>query len=91
MPSPTKAYAALREALVDAKPSCAGDDRFTSETANAADLAPLCRSCPVFDACHALAVSSDRPPVWGVLAGIARRHSNPMLGTGPGRVAEIYG
>lgn len=90
MPSPTKAYAALREALRDTVPSCQGDDRFTSENSDAADLAPLCQSCPVFDACYALAMSSDRPPVWGVIAGIARRHSNPVLGTGPGRVAEIY-
>lgn len=89
MASASKAYAALKEAMVDAKPSCAGDSRFTSETADPADLAPLCRSCPIFAACHALAMSSDRPPVWGVLAGIARRHSNPMLGTGPGRAAEI--
>lgn len=92
MPSATKAYADLREAMCDSVPSCRGDDRFTSETADPAPLAKICRACPLFTQCRALAMASHTGPVFGILGGLVRRPDNPRTGAGPRRVLDgIYG
>lgn len=87
-----RAYADLREAMRDNVPSCLGDDRFTSETADTEPLARICRACPLYSQCRALAMSSNKGPIFGVLGGLVRRPGNPSTGAGPRRVLDgIYG
>lgn len=92
MPSASKAYADLREAMRVTVPSCLGDDRFTSETADPAPLVMVCVRCPLYQQCRALAEASNRGPVWGVVGGLVRRPDAPSTGAGPRKkVGGIYG
>lgn len=88
MPTATKAYADLREAMRDTVPSCQGDDRFTSETADPAPLAMICARCPLIEQCRALAMASNTGPVWGVLGGLVRRATPLVRERGSRRVVE---
>lgn len=89
MASASKAYAALREAMRETVPSCLGDDRFTSETADPAPLIKVCARCPLFDPCRTLALASNQGPVWGVVGGLVRRGSIPVRERGSRRVVQI--
>lgn len=75
--SAAEAYAALQRAMRHADPACSGDDRFTAEDAPLEPLSAICATCPLFEQCEAVAMSSQTPPAWGVLAGRIRRGSNP--------------
>lgn len=72
-----EAYAALRRAMRSADPACAGDPRFTEESAELEPLAAICNMCAIFEQCEAVAMSSQTPPVWGIVAGRIRRGGNP--------------
>lgn len=89
MPSATKAYVNLREAMRDAVPSCLGDTRFTSETADPVPLAMICAKCPLFSQCRTLAEASHTGPIFGVLGGLVRRGSIPVRERGSRRVVQI--
>lgn len=92
MPNATEAYAALRNAMRDTVPSCLGDARFTSETADPAPLARICARCPLYQQCQALATASHKGPVFGVVGGLVRRPQNPSSGAGAGKKPDgIYG
>jgi hypothetical protein len=92
MPSATKAYAALTEAMHESVPSCLGDDRFTSEDADPVPLIKVCAGCPLYAQCRALTVASNCGPVWGVVGGLVRRPDNPSTGSGPQKKLDgIYG
>lgn len=73
MTSPTKAWVALRRAMLDATPACLGDDRFTSDQSALSDLAPICRRCPLLGPCRDLAQTPRALPVWGILGASDRR------------------
>lgn len=69
------AWEALSAALTASAPACAGDARFTddgrADAANA-DLAPVCASCPVLDACRGYALAEARHLIVGFWAGARR-------------------
>ncbi|MEA9997837.1 WhiB family transcriptional regulator [Cryobacterium sp. RTS3] len=63
----TDAFEALSIAMQDNSPACQDDDRFISDDVPAATLAPICRTCPVYDLCAAYG-ELDRPKA-GTWAG----------------------
>lgn len=69
------AWDGLSAALTAYTPACQGDERFTddgrADAANA-DLAPICASCPVLEACRAYAVAESRYIITGYWAGRRR-------------------
>lgn len=73
MTSPTAAWTALRTAMIDTAPSCAGDDRFVAEDSDPAPLVAICRRCPLIEPCSALAETGNMLPVFGIVAGQVRR------------------
>lgn len=73
MPSPTAAWVALRQAMIDTKPGCAGDDRFIADDSDPLPLIEICRGCPLIDPCSALAQTANVVPVFGVVGGLVRR------------------
>lgn len=91
MASATKAYAALREAMRETVPSCLGDDRFTSETADPAPLIKVCAKCPLFSQCRTLAEASNRGPVWGVVGGLVRRGTRSTHLMSPQALGRLVG
>jgi hypothetical protein len=73
MPTPTQAWTALRTAMINDAPSCAGDDRFVAEDSDPEPLIRICQGCPLLAPCSILADISNPIPVYGVLAGRVRR------------------
>ncbi len=71
-PTTAEALAALNTALRTTPPSCAGDERFTSETADAAPLKAVCGACPLLPLCRDVALAAPTR-IWGVLGGLVRR------------------
>lgn len=66
-------WGALLAAMAQTDPACLGDERFTDDHTSAAELAPICDSCPLFAECRAAVDSAARGQVWGVMAGRERR------------------
>jgi hypothetical protein len=56
-------------------PACRNDERFIADEQKAEDLAPICRTCPVFDLCTAYG-ELERPKA-GVWAGKRYRTNQP--------------
>lgn len=75
--SAAEAFEALQNALRRADPACSGDDRFTDENADPTPLSAICAGCAVFTQCEAVAMSSQTPPIWGIIAGRVRRGAAP--------------
>ncbi|TFB92776.1 WhiB family transcriptional regulator [Cryobacterium sp. HLT2-28] len=74
MTKATDAFARLQFAMFTTAPACQDDDRFVSDDVPAATLAPLCRTCPVFDLCADYA-GLERPK-GGIWAGNRYRINN---------------
>lgn len=74
-PTVAQAYSALVEALGTTTPSCVGDDRFTSESADPRPLVAVCRACPVLVPCRDVALASTSGPIFGIVGGLVRRTS----------------
>ncbi|MFJ4161168.1 hypothetical protein [Microbacterium testaceum] len=73
MTSPTTAWTALRTAMIDTAPLCAGDDRFVADDSDPAPLIAVCQSCPLLTPCRGLAMSGNIVPVFGIVGGMVRR------------------
>lgn len=73
MPSPTAAWVALRSAMIDAAPACAGDGRFVADDSDPEPLIEICRGCPLIEPCSALADTGHLVPVFGIVGGQVRR------------------
>ena len=69
-----EAWRALATAMIDTAPACQGDDRFTDDDQATAELAPICRACPLYDLCATYA-ELDRP-TGGIWAGRGPRRNN---------------
>ncbi|MEB0265901.1 WhiB family transcriptional regulator [Cryobacterium sp. 10I5] len=67
MTKATDAFERLQFAMFTTDPACKDDDRFISDDVPAATLAPICRTCPVYDLCAAYG-ELDRPKA-GTWAG----------------------
>ncbi|MBT2485633.1 MULTISPECIES: WhiB family transcriptional regulator [unclassified Microbacterium] len=83
--SAATAWQALQIALTANTPSCNGDERFISETADHdAVLRKICDSCPVLVQCSEYGKAEHRHRVWGVYGGVIRRtkpQANPRRRT----------
>lgn len=70
-------YVALLDALDEHTPACHGDPRFIDDTANTAaraELAQICRACPVRTPCRAYAVTAR--PTGGYWPGMTWNRKN---------------
>lgn len=77
-PTVAQAFAALQAALRTTAPLCEGDSRFTADNADPAPLKLLCRACPLFQQCRALALTNPAGRVYGVIGGrVCRSEPKP--------------
>lgn len=71
------AYARLSLAMLDTAPACQDDDRFVLDDQAPEELAPICRTCPLFDLCAQYA-ELERPKA-GIWAGKKYRTNNKKV------------
>ena len=72
MTKATEALERLSLAMIDTAPACQDDERFIRDDVPAETLAPICRTCDLFDRCSEYA-GLERPKA-GVWAG--KRYKN---------------
>jgi hypothetical protein len=53
--------------MIATVPACDGDDRYTNDDQDAAELAPICAACPLYELCDRYAQSAR--PKAGIWAG----------------------
>ena len=67
MTKATEAFERLSLAMIDTAPACQDDERFIRDDVPAETLAPICRTCDLFDRCSEYA-GLERPKA-GIWAG----------------------
>lgn len=67
MTAEARALRDLATAMVHAEAACKGDARFTDDDQEAEELAPICRSCPLWREC--LVYAQKAKPAGGIWAG----------------------
>lgn len=69
------AYNHLTLAMDELAPACKDDERFIADDTKADELAPVCRTCPVFNLCATYG-DLERPKA-GIWAGKRYRTNQP--------------